>query len=365
MRQSASSPSLCYVVTPCILEQWFSDFAEIMPDDRVIYTNTTESIDKLTRLICSYTQETPEGWKVVFCSNHYSLARDHEIAARLQAKGYEIVGISGKAVMYGLDKLKAKRLFEELGIATPPWTPVKKEDALSQVLLRINTQSCILKTRSGTSGTGNFYTGANSETPSLRGYDYAEAFIDGTEYSVIAVSTAGGIATFPPVWKGSTRRDLLPPHKRLRLCPYLALEPQLEAQMRSTATLLMQTMEASGFFEVEYIITSDQRMMVIEVNPRVAGTLPLSALATATRIFSLGRWDAIQESVPATHYAAEIPFIASPLTTVLEGVYYEQRMSLSDTSYQRISTKILRARQLGVEFDAEAIDTFVREALFL
>src|SRR6185369_16359938 len=88
-------------------------------------------------------------------------------------------------------------------------------------------------------------------------------------------------------WKGATSRALVPPWRRLRLCPYPPLPAGLEALLRADARALADAIDTAGFVEIEYLVTADGRRVVLEINPRVSGTMRIASLATGIPIFSL------------------------------------------------------------------------------
>ena len=68
-----------------------------------------------------------------------------------------------------------------------------------------------------------------------------------------------------------------------------------------------------GFLEVEFIIPLAGEPLVIDINPRLCGTMRLVAMATGERIFDWAVFPGNEDRVlPVRHYAAEIPFDGVP-----------------------------------------------------
>lgn len=353
-----------YIVSPISLQTWFSQFVDLAPEDSIVYSDETECIDESLLRAQLDVSGDPGKTQVIFCSSHKSLVRDCELAERLRTYGYNVTGVNRSAVLYGQNKQIMKGLFNAIGVATPAWTPLSSDDTVEVIRSRLQNAQYITKEHSSTSGEGNFL--GDSAPPSATYHCYAEVFEEGDEYSVVALSSADTIVLFPPVWKGATRRDLSPPYKRLRVCPFPPLYSRLETQMHKIAKQLIQATGVNGLLEVEYIVTPDGRLLVIEVNPRLAGTVLMSAMATETRIFNLLARvtpgpDYILRS--ATCYTIEMPWQGHLPEVLPRGVHFTTRMAVSGSSYQDILAKIQHVMQLGVVPDAQALAMFTEKIM--
>ncbi len=366
MLEINASDAIHYIVSPASLQAWFSAFVDLTPGGRIIYNDEKAPIDDEKLLEQLNASGPPDRNTVVFCSSHQSLAHDCELAERLHAQGYKVTGINRAAVLYGENKHRVKELLNILDIATPAWVPLDSGDTVEMIRSRLNKTAYIFKECSSTSGEGNCY--CDSAPIAITNRYYAEVFEEGDEYSVVALSSAGNIVTFPPVWKGTTRRDLLPPDKRLRVCPYPHPVPSLEKQMHMIAEKLTLASGISGLLEVEYIVTPDQRLLVIEINPRLAGTVLMSAMATETRIFNLlghGIQGHKYTQRPATCFTIEMPWQGQEPQDSPQGAYFTSRMTVSGSTFQHILVKIQAVIKLGVVPDVQALDMFTTQVMRL
>jgi predicted ATP-grasp superfamily ATP-dependent carboligase len=97
--------------------------------------------------------------------------------------------------------------------------------------------------------------------------------------------------TFPPVFKGGTTRELVPPWRRMRLCPDPWLSCESVVELQEVAVRVAEACDATGLGEVEMIVPDTGPPCVLEINPRVAGTMRISALATRVPILSTADLD--------------------------------------------------------------------------
>lgn len=347
------SGATCYIVSPGFLREWFHDFVRLMDGDRVLFVDEDEALTAEQVRAYLATTGAEACRKVLFCASHRSLVRDCLLADALRMQGYLVAGITHSAVLYGRDKRLMKRLFAALGVNTPAWTLVEVTDTISSVTARLGEQEYLFKEFAETSGKGNISFTAMQDQ--LTDHYYAEVFVDGDEYSVVAVSTPSGVVTFPPVWKGRTQRDLYPSYKKLRVCPFPGLDPQLEAQMRGLTVTLAEAMGLSGLLEAEFVVTVTGEVLMLEINPRVAGTVLLSAMATETKIFSLLNHGGERKRYHATICAAEMPFQGTPVQQAGQDRYFSPRVTVSGQTYQQIYAKMLQLSSADMEIDAAAL----------
>lgn len=138
--------------------------------------------------------------------------------------------------------------------------------------------------------------------------------------------------------------------------------------MLMIAERLAEATGISGLLEVEYIVTPDKRPLAIEVNPRLAGTVLMSAMATETRIFNLlgyGVQNHEHASRPATCYTIEMPWQGKAPKTPPQGVYFTTRMTVGGSTYQQILEKIQQVIKMGIVPDAQALDMFTKRIMLL
>lgn len=205
-------------------------------------------------------------------SGHDSLLRDLRLAEELRRSGALLYSQSAAAVGAGLDKVAARRLMQDAAVPLTPWglgeTP--------------GTENVLVKARESTQSRS---IGWGQSTRPLKPDTYWEQWIDGPEYSVTGYRENGVLTLLPIVAKGPTRRDLLPPWRRPRWVR--PGEPIRGAEaMYAYSSTIAEVLDIWGFFEVEFVVGEDVR--VIEVNPRISGTLRLAAMSADVRIFAEG-----------------------------------------------------------------------------
>jgi len=284
------------VVSPESLRSWYRAFAG--PEHSVIYLGEDPE-----RPAIDAEQLTIEAGNAVveFLSSHETLRRDYRLAEQLRAAGVDARCQSSLAIAAATDKVMVKRLMEDSGVPTPPWG--------CGAAPRPNGSPSLLKRRSGTQSQGLAWAGA-ADDPG--GDCYWETYVDGVEFSVVLHREDGRTIVFPPVWKGSTRPDLSPPWRRLRVCPLPAGQRDLAGELTGLGSRVAELLDVWGFAEVEFIVSGGSPA-VIEVNPRVSGTLRLVAMATGVRVFDHDELAALSTRPRAAGFAAELPYSGEPL----------------------------------------------------
>lgn len=292
----------------------------------------------------------PGEQEFVFVSDHDTLARDLVWARELRRAGHPVRCQSAPAVGFALDKVEMKRFLRRARVATPAWRtsrhaasdwPTAPADA-------------VWKQRTGTQSRG-IRLGSSSDTPSAD--EYGEVYRDGVEFSVNVFARQGAATVLPPVWKGPTSRKLVPPWQRTRLCTPGAVAPGLASRLVRTAADLAGALAADGFLEVEYLVGDDGVAQVLEINPRVSGTLRMSALAAAEPILSWYDARPLPTSVPALRCAVEVPHAGPRFVLPELGVYATSRLTVVADTPQELIHRIDGLGALGVS-DA-AIDALL------
>jgi len=137
-----------------------------------------------------------------------TLRRDLALGVALTDAGYVVHGPSERCVRVATDKVLMKQVLDDAGITTARWWAPGRRVASGDgvVVKRIDgTQSQGIALR-----TGPFDVVEGT---------FAETYVAGTEYSVAYCRPERRTVTFPPVFKGRTTRELVPPWRRMRLCP--------------------------------------------------------------------------------------------------------------------------------------------------
>ncbi len=253
--------------------------------------------DPLTVDMVETISATSTGGKVRIHSGHDSLMRDSLLAEELRMRGAQVYAQSPTAVLAGLDKTFARRLMQDAAVPLTPWG-VEQLPTRADILVkaRDSTQSRSIRWARGTETIG----------PD----SYWEQWIDGFEYSVTGYREHTALTMLPIVAKGRTRQDLLPPWQRPRWVRPGESFPCADAMYEASRTIA-ETLDIWGFFEVEFVRGRDLR--VIEVNPRISGTLRLAAMAADTRIFSPGILAASPPILQPALFGLEVPFDGNPI----------------------------------------------------
>lgn len=225
-------------------------------------------------------------------SGHDSLTRDLQLAKDLRKRGNLVYAQSATAVAAGLDKAFARTVMQNAVVPLTAWGLHHTPDS----------DNVLVKARNSTQSRSIRWGQADSP---LEPDTYWEQWIDGIEYSVNGYREHGTVTMFPIVAKGRTSSDLQPPWRKLRWVK--AGDPFEGADaMYQSARTIAAAMGIWGFFEVEFVLGNDVR--VIEVNPRISGTLRLSAMAADIKIFGTGVLAAGPRILQPVLSGLELPF---------------------------------------------------------
>lgn len=323
-----------YVVSPTSLGGWFEHFTDLRPDDVVLHVGEQSELD--TAKVLAELDADPDR-DVVIYSSHDTLTRDRWLADGLRLLGHRVLSQSHLSTVLGADKLLMKRFLDRHGFRTPEWVTgggrLRPANHGDDVYL-------VVKARHGTQSVGTRLA-AVADGPLTDG-EFAERYHEGTEFSVIVYRDEHRVTTFPPVWKGRTSLSLVPPWRRLRLCPGPDVSPGLDRELRRTSAAIAEAADNRGFVEVEYLVTDDGRVTVLELNPRVSGTMRITAMATAVDIFSLHRRPDLAGAVPAVRWAAETPYSGVHGALPAQDVYATSRLTVAADSPSAARTKLQR-----------------------
>lgn len=311
------------LIAPDSLAAWYPRFAGRFIDTLAVGERSGDADDILRKVLA----QQPRSVRIL--SGHDSLRRDVSLADDLRDRGVRVDSQSVRAAELGLDKLAQKDVFRQVGSNVPAWgegasAPATDVHAIQKAV--DSTQSRDVRPYSPTEA-------------ALAG-TYWEQFIDGVEYSVVVYSSAVDQVAFPPIWKGSSRADLTPPWMRLRLVPS-ALDPEVSRQLMAAAVAVAAAIDNWGFMELEVIVDATGRIFGIEVNPRICGTIRISAMATELEVFDASEMASLGSAMlTATRYAAEVPYagpafqsrhtVASSRLTVSGGSREEVRRRMGE-----------------------------------
>ncbi|MER5625644.1 hypothetical protein ABT061_31855 [Streptosporangium sp. NPDC002544] len=325
-----------HAVAPASLESWFGHFVDLAPEDRAVFTGEDAGVDvaPLLEAIGRAPRVT-----VIFHSSHATLGRDQLLAFRLRELGHRAECQSRLCASLGSDKILMKEFFDRYRLVSPPWAragePLPEAGPDTPV---------VIKDRHGTQSVGTRL--ARAGECRLAPNELGELYVDGVEYSVLIYRDEHGTATFPPVWKGPTSQDLVPPWQRLRLCPDPALGGTWDRKLRAVGKRLADLAEAHGYLEAEFLLTPAGEVHLLEINPRVSGTMRLAAMATRLPIFSLHARPELRDHLCAARFSGEVPYSGAPITDADGEVFATSRLTVAGESPGEVRAKL---RELGAE----------------
>ncbi|WP_457614302.1 ATP-grasp domain-containing protein [Methanopyrus sp.] len=178
----------------------------------------------------------------------------------LEAYGIRVVASDREGVEIGVNKVKAKIIFEELNVPTPEWEVVENErpsidppmvvkDPRSQAGLGVKVH----KTRK----------------PRVTGRKLVEEFIEGAEVSIEVLSWDGEVVPLVPTFKGSTT-DRRHPINRMRMSP-APIDPSVERRIKKFAAKIVKRLGLEGNVDFDVVVREDE-FWFLEFNPRPSGT---------------------------------------------------------------------------------------------
>ncbi len=323
-----SPATTLHVVAPSSLRSWFRFFVDDPGGlDRIFHAG--ESSGLRVRDIAQRAHAAA-AVEVVFHSSHETLLRDGELADSLIDAGFRVLVQSPRAAQMGVDKFLMREFFASSGLSMLRWwrggTVLSGGD---------EPRTVVVKSRTGTQSSGLRLS--DLHVADAAADEYCEAYADGVEYSVLVYRDDAGDAVLPPVWKGPTSRDLVPPWRRLRLCPDPFGSPEFGAQLSDVGLRTAVEAGVRGWTEVELLVTQDGTTHVLEINPRVCGTMRIAALATRTRLFALHRHPGQRGRLPAVRRAAEIPYTGVPITDPVRSIFGTSRLTVASATYRGVA----------------------------
>jgi ATP-grasp domain len=341
------------LVSSLSLSSWLSSFANLRPEDQVHFVGESEELPLPDLSLLG--EHISEGSAVIhLVSSHATLLRDWHWGQQLRKMGFSVVGQSWDATKGGMDKLWTKLRLRECLVDTPSWIDSDSSPSDREAFYDLYQPPYVSKFRFGTASKN---VRVVTDKLSVIGKShYLESFIQGDEYSVVVYSANGISTSFPPVWKGQTRLDLLPPFKRLRICPDLRLEGRTERCMREVALDIASTFDCCGFLEVEFVLDSENQLQVLEINPRIAGTVRISAMATKLKVFSMGRDGINSRHISSCCTAVEVPFEGEGYNNFKDQVYCTSRLTTAGDSPSNVYQKLVTLSQGKLKISAVWLD---------
>jgi hypothetical protein len=332
-----------HLVSPTSLRSWLPFFVTLGPQDKIVWLGESSPLDAGLEAELAAAHRAASA--TVVHSSHHTLERDASLGQRLCAAGGRVLCQTPEAARLGTDKIAMKRRLDLAGLPSIPWRHASTGVGPDS-FANLYSAPYVVKQRRGTEG--QRLTLGERPRCTLGDDWYEEPFVAGTEYSVNVFTAPQRTVTFPSIWKGDTRRDLLPPYKRLRLVPAPCLDAAADAGLRGLAVAAARALGSIGFAEVELIIGGDRVARIMEVNPRIAGTLRLSAMTTGVRVFDLpSNEGAGVIHLPAVRHAAEVPAVGDPWCVPERDMFCTSRLTVAADSYRGLRRALRDALELG------------------
>jgi len=250
----------------------------------------------------------PHCWRDALVADYFS-----------QVRGIPVVANPPVTVMLANDKLRTKQLLHAHGIGVTEAVPANDLEQATAAAARLG-YPVVIKRNDGYAGIGMrlCHDQAQLERYYRRqpGPMLVEHFIEGIELSVDVLRWQGRSRALAVVHKGATDHDLRRhPIYRLRQAP-APIAPRHHAQALEIACRAMDLLGIVGVAECEMILDPQRGPLVLEVNPRIAGTMRLSSACAGIDVhrcladMALGRFD-IDRLQAQPGYAVQIPVRAA------------------------------------------------------
>jgi carbamoylphosphate synthase large subunit len=318
-----------YLVAPDSLRTWFAHFAMPSEDDEFVYTGDSPRLefDAIMGRLGGARRAA------VLLSSHETLLRDADLGRRLRRHGVAAFAQSPRCARIGADKFVMKHFFEEHGFPSPTWAAPATLERLGR-----SGRPVVVKRRYGTQSEGTRLSYVNE--CALAPDELCEFYLAGTEYSVLLYRDEHGDAVFPPVWKGVTSTALVPPWRRLRLCPDSGLDQVLDRELREMTREIARKSDCQGFMEAEYVVTEAKDISILEINPRVSGTMRIAAMATGAAIFAMHKLPDLRGDLPARRWSAELPYAGEPFSDPAGEAFATSRLTIAAPSAADLQARL-------------------------
>lgn len=190
--------------------------------------------------------------------------------------GIPVVAAGVRAVELTSDKIKTKRFYEEIDVATPNYQILHSPDELALEF------PVVLKQGEGQGGKDIKVAKYIDEVEGyFNEFDevLCEEFIEGAEISVEVLGFNGEFVALPPIYKGETTLEGTHPLNKIKSGPCM-VEGLDNNLVQHTAYKIARNLDSDGIFEMDFMYSrKNNQLYAIEVNTRPNGT---RYLTTAT-----------------------------------------------------------------------------------
>ncbi|MES0885133.1 ATP-grasp domain-containing protein [Roseibium sp. SCP14] len=335
-------------------QAWISDF--------VAPTNSLSAVISCPAdyeaLVATVAQVKPS--TVIFLSHHLTLNRDAGWARDLERELHlPVICQSSVAIELAYDK----RLMAQLASRSPHVSPIPELTAqAARSLIQSGDCGVVMKKSSGTEGDGFAVAHDLSDLDDIlsahqesSGNWMLQPHIQGREVSVNLWRMGRSTHVLEAVEKGVTSMDGKHPCKRVRHCPAPPLTTTELQALNEAAAEIAVAAEIQGIAELEFILSED-RIYLLEINPRISATLRMNLLACQvnfTRLIELSGDQSEDRTVfvNASRFSAEfaLPDTASGFKyagKLSEGIWATTRVTMVANSLVELDSKAAVARAI-------------------
>ena len=190
-----------------------------------------------------------------------------------------VIAANVRAVTLTSDKIKTKKFYNEIGVATPKYQILTKENYADELAIEFPV---VLKQGEGQGGKDIKVAKSLDDVDDyFKEFNQAlcEKFIEGSEISIEVIGFNGEYMPLSPIYKGETTLEGTHPLNKVKTGPCL-VEGLDNNLVQRTAYKVAKQLNSDGIFEMDFMFSKEeQQLYAIEVNTRPNGT---RYLTTAT-----------------------------------------------------------------------------------
>ncbi len=267
-----------------------------------------------------------------------------------------VIAADVRAVSLTSDKIKTKKFYKEIGVATPQYQALNKDNFEDKLDIDFPV---VLKQAQGQGGKD---IKVAKSLDDVREYfeefnqTLCEKFIEGSEISIEVLGYNGEYVPLSPIYKGETTLEGTHPLNKVKTAPCL-VEGLDNNLIQRTAYKIAKQLDSDGIFEMDFMFSKkEQQLYAIEVNTRSNGTRYLTTATCgvnslcelvnmATGNFSIKN---IQDKL-GYYYATEIPighYEGPVLNEPLKSFKNNDWLVHGPEGYQRITIRANSKEQL-------------------
>ena len=187
-----------------------------------------------------------------------------------------VIASDVRAVELTSNKIRTKRFYEEIGVATPQYQILNNPNELKMDF------PVVLKQGEGQGGKDIKVAHSIDDVEEyFEEFDQAlcEKFVEGSEISIEVLGYGGEYVALPPIYKGETTLEGTHPLNKVKTGPCM-VEGLDNNLVQHTAYKIAKNLDSDGIFEMDFMFSKEtQQLYAIEVNTRPNGT---RYLTTAT-----------------------------------------------------------------------------------